>query len=98
MATVKAHTPGTVRYFTYYLSFPDGETWCDQSPFVHELNFQLKQTAFRNDPNKCRDLLMKGETKWKDHNGVEHRVVIEDVKRQRVWGTRKPIQPRRRRR
>jgi len=59
------------------LSFPDGETWCDQSPFVHELNFQLKQTAFRNDPNKCRDLLMKGETKWKDHNGVEHRVVIE---------------------
>lgn len=95
---IKQHTPGTVRYFTYYLIFPDGETWCDQSPFVHDLQFQLRQTAWRNDQGKCRDLLVKGETTWSDHNGVKHRVVVEDVKRERVWGSQTKLANRKKRR
>lgn len=98
MAHIKQHTPGLVRYFTYYLSFPDGETWCDQSPFVHDLQFQLTQTAFRNDPAKCRDLIQKGETTWKDHNGVKHTVKIEEQKRDKVWGTKRPVVPMKKRR
>ncbi len=81
------HTPGKVRYFTYYLIFPgDNDFWVDQSPFVHDLQFELKQTTFRGAPDIYRDLLTKGEAKWKDHNGVTHRVVIEDVQRPRKWG------------
>ena len=84
------HTPGTVRYFTYYLIFPgDKEMWVDQTPFVHELQFQLQNTAWRHDHKKVRDLLHKGETHWKDHNGVEHRVVIESTKRPTNWGVKR---------
>jgi hypothetical protein len=86
--TTKDHTPGKIRYFTYYLIFPHGDkdVWCAQIPFVHDLQFELKQTAWRNDPNKCHDLLKKGETTWVDHNSVRHRIVIEDVKRPKKWG------------
>lgn len=96
--TTKEHTPGKVRYFTYYLIFPnDKDEWCAQVPFVHALDFQLKQTAWRNDPSKCHDLLSKGETTWLDHNGVRHRVVVEDVIRPKKWGINKhaalPLEP-----
>lgn len=90
----KQHDKGNVRYFTYYLIFPRGskekraadDVWCAQIPFIHDLQFQLKQTSWRNDPVKCNDLIRKGETKWIDHNGVTHRIVIEDVVRPRRWG------------
>lgn len=80
------------RYFTYYLIFPDGDHWVDQTPFIHDLTFQLKQTAWRNDPDKCRDLLLKGETNWTDQNGVKHRVVVEDEVRPRIWGIQKNLE------
>lgn len=90
MAQVKAHTPGRVRFITYYLIFPgDMDVWVDQTPFVHELSFQLKQTRWRHEPNKLNELMKKGETTWKDNNGVTHRVVIEETERPRKWGTRK---------
>lgn len=80
---------GKVRYFTYFLYFPgDKDVWVDQSPFIHDLQFQLGQTRWRNDKNICNDLLKKGETNWKDSNGVRHRVVIEDIERPRKWGKR----------
>ncbi len=86
----KEHTPGQVRYFTYYLIFPgSNEAWVDQSPFVHDLQFELSRTRWSNDRNKMNDLLKKGETQWKDNNGVTHRVVIETVERPRVWGIKK---------
>lgn len=86
---VPEKTLGKVRYFTYFLHFPkDKDHWVAQTPFIHNLQFQLGQTRWRNDKNKCRDLLTKGETQWKDHNGVLHRVVIEDIERPRRWGTK----------
>lgn len=91
MALVKEHTKGTVRYFTYYLIFPgDEDVWVDQSPFVNELQFELKNTRWRiNSPDVYRDLLHRGEATWKDHNGVTHRVVIEAVQRPRRWGVKR---------
>lgn len=87
---VKDKTIGEVRYFTYYLIFPgDNEMWTDQTPFVHELQYELKKTSFGKDPYKVRDLLNKGETHWKDHNGVTHRVVIENVRRPKIWGAKR---------
>lgn len=75
-------TLGHVRYFTLYRIFPgERDYWVDQVPIVHELDFTLKNSRWRNDPQKCHDLLKKGETKWVDHNGVTHRLVIEDVQR-----------------
>lgn len=86
---IQVHTPGHVRYFTYYLHFPDGDTWCNQVPFVHDLFFELRRTAFvKKNPAMARDILVNGECHWKDHNGVEHRVVVENEKREKVWGTR----------
>ena len=78
----KNKTLGLVRYFTIYRIFP-GETdyWVDQVPIVHELDFTLKNSIFRNRPQACHDLLTKGETKWTDHNGVLHRVVVEEIER-----------------
>jgi len=81
-----------VRYFTYWLIFPGDKKedyWVDQVPFIHDLQFELKNSRWAKDPNKCRDLLMKGETHWKDQNGVEHRVVIEDKERPRKWGIKR---------
>lgn len=75
-----------VRYFTYYLKFPDGEIWCDQAPFIHDLQFELKNTTFGKDPGLARDILVKGECHWKDHNGVEHRIVVDTEKKPKKWG------------
>jgi len=96
----KSKTVGEIRYFTYFLRFPDGEEWIDQEPFVHELEFELQQSVFALDVKKLNDLLTKGETWWTDNNSVEHHVKIESVKRERRWGTRlaKTINRRERRR
>jgi hypothetical protein len=90
LARVKEHTPGTVRYFTHRLEFPDGDEWVDQVPFVHDLQFELKKTRwYKHDAGIYRDLLTKGQAKWTDHNGVKNWVIIETVQRPRVWGTKK---------
>lgn len=86
---VKNKTVGEIRYFTYWIRFPDGEEWVDQVPFVHELDFELRQSVFDLDPIKKNDLLTKGETHWKDKNSVEHLVRVENVERKRNWGPKK---------
>jgi hypothetical protein len=83
---VKNKTVGLVRYFTYFLRFPDGEEWVDQIPFVHDLEWELSQTVFGLEPFRKKDLMTKGETHWKDNNSVEHQVVIEEKERPRRWG------------
>lgn len=88
---VPLHTPGIVRYFTYYLIFPhDKEVWVDQLPFVHDLVWELRQTFLKDKPELCRELLTKGEIMMKTPDGVTHRLVIEETKRNRVWGTKVP--------
>lgn len=83
-------TLGKVRYFSYFLHFPgDHDVWVQQSPFIHELQFQLAQTRWRNDPIACHNLIRKGEHSWKDKNGVLHRVVIEDTERPKRWGVKR---------
>jgi hypothetical protein len=95
---IKNHTPGQIRYFTYYLNFPNelakvigAPQWVDQVPFVHELQFELKKTTFGKIPGMARDILNKGECHWKDQNGVEHRVVVEDQPREKNWGVKKQV-------
>lgn len=86
---VQNHTPGSVRYFTYHLEFPDGDIWRDQIPFVHPIDFELKQTRWpAYEPNIHRDLIAKGEARFTDQNGVKHIIIVEDVKRPKHWGTR----------
>lgn len=82
-----------IRYFTYFVCFPDGDMWIRQTAFVHSLQFELKNLLAQNklDPawkHRCNDLVKKGETFWKDTNGVEHRVVIESKLRSEKWGVR----------
>lgn len=88
MALVKEHTPGHLRYLTYWLIFPkDKDMWVDQICLVHPLQWELKRMRVVKDhPGIERDLLVKGEASFKDHNGVKHRLVIEEKKRPRLWG------------
>lgn len=79
-----------VRYWTYYLIFPDGDEWVQQEPFVHDLQFELQNSVFEMEPSKKRDLLVHGETHWKDHNGIVHRVRIENEAKPRRWGVGRP--------
>lgn len=87
-----------IRYWTYFLTFPDGETWVDSTPFLHDLQFELQN--MKHNPRYSKNMSMsfstfadkmlrKGECHWKDRNGVEHRVKIEDIERARVWGTKR---------
>lgn len=93
LRSVENHTPGVQRYFTYYLCFPDGDEWVDQTPFVHELQFELRNTRFMRDPtlpaHVGHDLARKGEAEWFDSNGIRHRVIVEKTKRNRRWGVRR---------
>lgn len=91
---VKDHTPGDVRYFTYWLYWPDGSRpWVDQTPFVNPLQFELKNTRFMKDPkipkSVAYDLIRKGEADFVDSNKVRHRIVIESEARAREWGTKR---------
>lgn len=94
LRTVDHHTPGVVRYFTYYLEWPDGsEPWVDQVPIVHDLQFSLQNSRFNHDPSipahVLHDLARTGEAKWQDNNGVTHRVIVEKTKRNRRWGVKR---------
>jgi hypothetical protein len=87
LKTVANHIPGTVRYFTYYLEFPDGERWQDQIPFVHALDFEIKNTNWpKHNPSVYRDIVTKGEARFTDQNGVKHIIVVEEKVRPRHWG------------
>lgn len=85
---VRDHTPGEIRYWAYYLHFPDGNTWVKSIPFVHPLSFELKNTSFGKIPGIARKILKEGEAHWKDQNGVTHRVVVEQASRPTKWGTK----------
>ncbi len=76
----------SLRYFTYYLIFPDDTYWVDQTPFTHNVEYELNLTTFGKVPRLRKSLLKTGECSWKDMNGMWHRVVIEKQKRKRVWG------------
>lgn len=86
---VKNHTLGEVRYFTYWLEFPDGEVWVDQSPFVGPLDTLLPLTRFKNRIDICNRLRAGGEAHWKDNNGVGHRLKVEEIERTTNWGVRR---------
>lgn len=77
------------RYFTYYLYFSkDGsDYWVKQIPFIHELAFELKNMRGVTEFQKF-DLAHKGETTWTDQNGVRHHIVIENIPRDKKWGTK----------
>lgn len=84
---IKNHTPGEIRYFTYFLIFPkDKDYWVDSIPFVHPLDYELPRTSFGKNPIVARQIMQSGETRWVDHNGVTHRIVIEKKQRPRKWG------------
>jgi hypothetical protein len=94
---IKNHTPGQIRYFTYYIEFPESlratmgaDHWVDSVPFVHELQFELKKTTFGKIPGMARDILAKGECHWKDQNGVGHRVKVTNEPETKIWGVKKP--------
>jgi hypothetical protein len=89
---IKQKSP-EVRYWTYYMHFPGemDDPWIDQTPFIHDLQFELKNTTFGKDPELARNILLKGECQWKDHNGVTHRVVVDDTIRVRKWGKRQRV-------
>lgn len=90
MGIKQEHSIGEIRYLTYQLIFPgDNEVWTDQLPFVENVQSYLKKTRWKNDPTATRNLLVKGEHHFKDHNGVTHRVLIETTQRPKVWGKRR---------
>ena len=79
MKTVKNHTPGKIRYFTYIIEFEDGETRMYQISFVHPLDFELKQTNwYKFNTSVYRDLLSKGEARLVDNNRVKWCIRIEN--------------------
>ena len=82
------------RYLTYYLEFPgdrQDQYWVKQIPFIHDIQFEMRNWKGVNaDPKAVRDLLRSGETHWRDHNGVTHRLCIEEQARPERWGVQKP--------
>lgn len=84
---LKNWTPGQTRYFTYYIIWPgENDYWVDQTPFNGPLDTMLPLTKFNTSITKMSDLRTKGETSWKDNNGIKHRVVIDEVEIPRKWG------------
>lgn len=94
---IENKTVGKVRYWNYYLIFQDGEEWSKSVAFVHELQFELKNTTFGKDPGLARDILIKGECSWKDHNGGRHLVKVSDTPCEDRWGIKLPNRHSRRR-
>ena len=91
MGTTKLRRPARVRYFTYFLEFPDGDVWVRQKAFVHDMEWECTQLLKEHKKDsewkdRARDLFKKGETWWKDELNVEHRIKIEEKKRPEKWG------------
>lgn len=80
---------GQVRYFTYWLIFPDDEAWVEQKPFTGRIEEEVLYTRWRKNPDVCRALSKHGNYSFKDHNGVTHKIVVEEQERPRVWGVRR---------
>lgn len=85
---IKNHAPGELRFLTYELFFPDGDHWQDQEHIIGPLDSWLKLTTFTARPDLYRDILIKGSVHWKDNNGVEHRIHVDEQQRPRIWGTK----------
>lgn len=82
-----------VVYMTYVLTFPDGEAWQRQQEFsAHDLDLVLKNMIMEHKRDRsewklrAEALWRAGECWWKDEAGVEHMILIEDVKRPKKWG------------
>lgn len=85
-------TQGLIRYCNYYLEFPDGEVWSDYSHIAGGLNSWIMRTAiWRTDVKRAQDLMRKGQTHWKDNNGVTHRMQISETACTRKWGLNRKI-------
>lgn len=88
---VQNHTPGQIRYWTYIVTFQDGEEWQKSVPFVHPLDYELKLASFGGVPGLARDILSKGEATWKDQNGVGHHVRVDKEAQVERWGKIKDV-------
>lgn len=75
---------GRVYYLTLSLHFPDKEVWTRQQPFTKSLEKLLKNINYP--PKICGDLLRKGESSYKDDNGIWWVFKVEDKKRTENWG------------
>lgn len=85
----RPHQPGLIRYLSYYLIFPKAsgtkdDYWLKQIPFCQDVDSFLRSTTLS--PQIKGDILRAAESYWKDHNGVEHRLVIEEIQRPEVGG------------
>lgn len=88
-----SYKPGTIRYLTYWLIWPgERDHWVSQVTFCSPLDVFLRNTKFHKEPLKAHDLMTKGETKWKDGNGVTHMLRVEETKRNTFWGAEKKNQ------
>lgn len=67
-----------VRYWTWIIEFPDGDMIVKQTPFIHDLQFELRNTIFKHNSSACSSLLKKGEYSWKDTNKVKHTMKVEN--------------------
>lgn len=89
----KEHTLGEVRYLTYFLEFPDGDTWNTQTHFFGPVSSWLRLTKWARNASVCTDLLRRGETVWKERGPtggiLVHRLKIENIQRERRWGVKR---------
>lgn len=76
--------------------FPDGDIWIEQRPMVDSLDLELQNMMKEHNKkdksewaDRARKLWTKGDVWWKDKMGVEHRMVIENTKRRKRWGSDK---------
>ena len=91
------HMQGRARmyYLTYFLMFPDGDTWVTQRPVANDLDVEIKNIIYGHSKKqdewkeRARMLWKFGDVWWKDKMGVEHRMVVETQKRNEKWGTGK---------
>lgn len=81
-----------VRYFTFYLQFPNGETKWHQVPFIHDLMFDLQKVSRRlkslgleDHAGFAREILVKGEYKWTDRLKNKWLVRVENKPRPDNW-------------
>jgi len=81
-----------IRFFTWYITFPDGETKWKQDPFLHDLMFELKNIGFKlkaigivDHPSFERELLTKGEYKWTDYRKNKWLLRIEKTPKRDNW-------------
>ena len=82
------HTPGQTRYIHYFLYFPDDSVWQDCFPFAQPIDVLIKNFGLYKNGRLdiCQRLMRKGDTHWKDRNGITHRMMIAEREIPRIWG------------